>query len=62
MKAILEVEFDENDMISKDDLKLFYNNDLLKCMKNLFKEDGIGIFDNELKLIDIKGDDDLLTK
>ena len=31
-------------------------------MKNLFKEDGIGIFDNELKLIDIKGDDDLLTK
>lgn len=52
--AVFEVEFDVNDMISKDDLFLFYNNDLLKVMKVLFRDDGFGIFNEEIELVDIK--------
>lgn len=51
--AVLQVEFEEEDMISKDDLMLFYNNDLLKFMKMIFREEGLGIFDEQIKLIDI---------
>ena len=51
--AVFEVEFEEDDMISKDDLKIFYNGDLLRCMKVLFKDEGIGIFDKEIKLVNI---------
>lgn len=52
--AVFEVEFDEDDMISKDDLALFYSGDLFRCMKVLFKEEGLGIFDKEIKLVAIK--------
>ena len=51
--AVFEVEFEEDDMISKDDLKIFYNDDLLRYMKVLFKDEGIGIFDKEIKLVNI---------
>lgn len=51
--AVFEVEFEEDNMISKDDLKLFYNGDLLRFMKVLFKDEGFGIFDKEIKLVDI---------
>ena len=51
--AVFEVEFEEKDMISKDDLMLFYNNDLLKFMQILFKDEGFGIFDKEIKLVNI---------
>lgn len=52
--AVFEVEFDTDFMISKDDLFLFYNNDLLRFMKALFRSEGFGIFDKEIKLVDIK--------
>lgn len=55
--AVFEVEFEEKDMISKDDLKLFYNNDLLRFMKIIFKEEGFGIFDKEIKLVNILNND-----
>lgn len=55
--AVFEVEFEEKDMISKDDLKLFYNNDLLRFMKMIFKEEGFGIFDEEIKLVNILNKD-----
>ena len=51
--AVFEVEFEEDNMISKDDLKLFSNGDLLRFMKVLFKDEGFGIFDKEIKLVDI---------
>ena len=51
--AVFEVEFEEDDMISKDDLKIFYNDDLLRYMKGLFKEEGFGIFNKEIKLVNI---------
>ena len=57
--AVFEVEFEQEDMISKDDLILAYNGNLLRFMKFLFKEEGFGIFDSEIKLVDIlesKGD------
>jgi len=60
MKAIFEVEFDEEFMISEEDLKEYFNGDFLKFMQELFKEEGFGIFDNEIKLVDIlesKGED-----
>ena len=53
MKAVFEVEFDENFMISEEDLKEFFDGDLLKFMQELFKEEGFGIFDSEIKLVDI---------
>lgn len=51
--AVFEVEFDEEDMISKDDLILMYNGDLLKFMQVLFKDESFGIFDKEIKLVNI---------
>ena len=52
--AVFEVEFDSDDMISEEDLKSDYNNDWLKFMQELFKDDGFGIFDEEFKLVEIK--------
>jgi hypothetical protein len=43
--AVFEVEFDSDDMISEEDLKSDYNNDWLKFMQELFKDDDFGIFD-----------------
>ena len=51
--AVFEVEFEEDDMISKDDLKIFYNGDLLRFIKVIFKDNGFGIFDKEIKLVNI---------
>ncbi len=41
-------------MISKEDLKEFWNNDLLKFMKEIYENEGIGIFD-EIELVKILG-------
>ena len=53
MKAVFEVEFDKEFMISEEDLKECFDGDLLKFMQELFKEEGFGIFDSEIKLVDI---------
>lgn len=53
MKAVFEVEFDKEFMISEEDLKECFNGDFLKFMQELFKEEGFGIFDKEIKLVDI---------
>lgn len=60
MKAVFEVEFEQEDMISEEDLKECFDGDFLKFMQELFKEEGFGIFDSEFKLVDIlesKGDE-----
>lgn len=54
MKAVLEVRFDPETMIDSSSLKTEWNNDLLKLMKWLFKEENIGIFEEEIKLIGVK--------
>jgi hypothetical protein len=51
--AIFQVEFEEDDMIGKEDLKEFWNNDLLKYMQETYEDEGIGIFDEPFKLIAI---------
>jgi hypothetical protein len=56
--AVFEVEFDSDDMISEEDLKSDYNNDWLKFMQELFKDDDFGIFDEEFKLVEIKNKGD----
>lgn len=53
MKAVFEVEFDKESMISEEDLKECFDGDFLKFMQELFKEEGFGIFDKEIKLVDI---------
>lgn len=53
MKAVFEVEFDKDFMISEEDLKETFDGDFLKFMQELFKEEGFGIFDSDIKLVDI---------
>ena len=52
-KAIFEVEFDMEDMIGEEDLKEFYNNDLLSYMKELYHDEGMGVFNEPFKLVKI---------
>ena len=52
-KAIFEVEFEPDDMIGEEDLKEFYDNDWLKCMKDLYEDEGMGVFDEPFKLVKI---------
>lgn len=54
MKAILEVEFDEDKMIDKETLEKEFDGDLLKLMKYLYKLEDMGIFENKIKLVGIK--------
>ena len=53
MKAIFEVELNKDFMISEEDLKECFDGNFLKFMQELFKEEGFGIFDSEIKLVDI---------
>ena len=54
MKAILEVEFDKDMMIDQESLDQDFGGDWLKFMQWMFKEDGIGIFEEEIKLIEVR--------
>lgn len=51
--AVLQVEFDPNIMISEEDLKEYWNNNWVEFMQELFKDESIGMFDEEIKLVDI---------
>ena len=53
MKAIFEVKFKIKDMCDKKTLKEDFNGSWLKVIKYLYKEEGMGIFNNELKLIKV---------
>ena len=52
-KAIFEVEFEPDFMISEEYLKEFFDNDWLKFMKELYEDEGIGMFDEPFKLVKI---------
>ena len=51
--AVLQVEFDPDIMISEEDLKEYWNNNWVEFMLELFKDESIGIFDEEIKFVDI---------
>ncbi len=53
-KAILEVEFNEAEMVDKETLKADYNNDLLRVMQELYDFDGFGVFNEDIKLVRIE--------
>lgn len=53
--AVFKAEFESEDMISEEDLKEFWNNDWLKFMKEIYEDEGIGIFD-EIELVEILGE------
>ena len=52
--AVLEVEFESDDMWDQESLEKEMDGDWLKAMTELFDSDGIGIFDNDLILVAIK--------
>lgn len=52
MKAIFEVEF--NPELMADDADVNAHGGWLKTMQWLFREEGLGIFENDLKLIEVK--------
>jgi len=52
--AVFEVDFDVEDIIDKEELEKQFNNDLLECMQELYNNDGFGLFDNDIKLVEIK--------
>jgi hypothetical protein len=54
MIAVFEVEFDANLMIDDNTLRTMYKGSMLKCMRFLFGEDGIGIFDGPFKLVKVR--------
>ncbi len=55
MKAVFEVEFDEDMMIDAESLGKEFSNDWMKFMEYLIDSDGLGIFDPEnFKLVAIK--------
>ena len=53
MKAIFEMKFKQSDMIDRKSLKEDFDNDITKLMKYLYKEESLGLFTNELRLIKI---------
>ena len=54
MKAIFEVEFMAEDMIDQESLDKMYKGSWLRCMRSLYKSEGFGIFDKELKLVGVE--------
>ena len=52
MKAIFEVEFDPD--IMADDISVEEIGGWLAMMQWLYEQEGLGIFENELKLIEVK--------
>jgi len=54
MKAIFEVKFKASDMIDKKTFEKEYGSDWMKFMKYMYKEEGLGIFGEELKLVAVK--------
>ncbi len=53
MKAIFEVNFKAKDMCDKKTLKDEYNNSWTKLIKDLYKDESLGMFNEELKLIKV---------
>jgi hypothetical protein len=54
MKAIIEIEFDKETMCTQDTVDKLYNGSWLEVMQYLFKYDGMGIFENDPKLIKVE--------
>lgn len=54
MKAVFEVEFKMSEMIDRKTLKEQYKGSLLKCMRWLYDNEGLGIFDKDFKLTKLK--------
>ena len=52
MKAVFEVEFDPE--IMADDISVEEIGGWLAMMQWLYEQEGLGIFENELKLIEVK--------
>ena len=54
MKAIFEVDFDNDMMIDQKTLNDIYDGDWMKLMQELYQLEGMGIFEKEIKLIEVR--------
>ena len=54
MIAVFEVEFDSDMMFDEESIKKDFNGDWLMAMQWLYEEDDIGIFNEKLKLVDVR--------
>lgn len=52
-KAILEVEFDPKMMADEDDVVESFEGSWFKLIEYLLKEEGLGIFEQDIKLVDV---------
>lgn len=52
-KAILEIEFDPEKMADEADVVNAFGGSWFRVIEYLLKEDGLGIFDEELRLVDV---------
>lgn len=52
-KAILEVEFDADMMIDQEALDESFDGDWVKYMRWLLEQEDMGIFEEEIKLVDV---------
>lgn len=54
--AVIEIAFDQDKMIDTETLVEYFDGSLLKYMKSLYKDEGMGIFDGNAwsELVDIK--------
>lgn len=56
MRAIFSVRFSKNDMCDKETLKKQFKGSWYKLIKWLYKEEGLGIFNEDFKLMKVVED------
>ena len=54
MKAIFEVEFDPDKMCDETALKFEYGGSWFNCIKELYLEEGTGLFEHDFVLIKVE--------
>jgi len=53
MKAIFSMSFSKKEICDKKTLEKQFKNSWYKCIKFLVDDEGIGIFNNNLKLVEV---------
>ena len=53
-KAVIEVEFDADDIATKHELDTLYDGDILKAVSSLYRSGGMGIFDDEGVVVSVR--------
>jgi hypothetical protein len=54
LTAVFEVKFDPDMMIDDEGLRRYYDGSWLQLMRFLYNEEGMGIFAEPIKLVEVK--------